>query len=557
MDVLLTTCNAKYIHKNLALRWIYTTCPDQSHVLLKEFTIKDDPISMVKAILDTKAEIICFSCYIWNIELTKELIGLLKEKNPALIIVVGGPEVSYSSYELLSMGVDAISIGEGEQSIWEYVEMCRKKESYAIKGIYTLAHPDQTYRKTDLSWLEQFCDPYFLEMDQKDMGKRYFYLETSRGCPYGCTYCLSSTDRQIRMFSETYIFALLEKIKDSEIKQVKLLDRTFNSDPKRALRIARYMNEYCKKQIFQFEIVAETLSEELLQFFCEEADIKRFRFEIGVQSFNQKTLHSVGRIQNNTRLQEVIARLRQAGCTMHVDLIAGLPYEGMESFQASYDQLFALQASEVQLGILKLLKGTTLRKQKDEFGFTFSLQAPYDIQSTKWLSEQELQLIHQCADATEKFWNSNVLRTTLTLILKKGWYQSAFALFMDLGKEYALLPRPYQPYELFLCVKRLFPDHEEEEIDAILLMEYYANAKQRPKRFTKPYISLDKKKELMMVCLEQGIANQDQLFRYGVIDIGYDGEQVCEQLVLYQQEQTYPKQYVIDRTTKMIKEWKK
>lgn len=381
---LLTTCNAKYIHKNLALRWIYTTCPNKEDVILKEYTIKDDSHRIIEDILSMQVEVVCFSCYIWNIEKTKEIIKELKKRQNDIHIFVGGPEVSFSSFELLEEGVDAICIGEGEESVWEYIQMLETKPR-EIRGIYTKQFPNKEYRKVDLAWLETFEDPYFLSMDTNDMGKRYLYLETSRGCPYGCTYCLSSTDRSVRMFSEDYVIKLLEQISKSDVKQVKFLDRTFNSNPQRALRIARYINEHCKNQIFQFEIVAETLSEDLLQFFCEEADVSRFRFEVGVQSFKEKTLASVGRIQNNARLVEVLHRLKQAGCILHVDLIAGLPYEGMQSFEQSFNTLFSLQAGEVQLGILKLLKGTKLRSQQEEFSFDYHEHAPYDVVSTAWL----------------------------------------------------------------------------------------------------------------------------------------------------------------------------
>lgn len=550
--VLLTTCNAKYIHKNLALRWMYTTCPNPENVILKEYTIKEPLEHMVKEICEMQVDVICFSCYIWNITLTMDMIHAIKERMPSCHIVVGGPEVTYESYDLLQEGVDAICIGEGEQSLWEYITML-DGEPREIYGMYTLAFPNTLYRRTPLSYLEQFPDPYFLAMDTGAMEKRYFYLETSRGCPYGCTYCLSSADRQVRMFSEPYIMNLLEKIAHSDVRQVKLLDRTFNSDPKRALRIARYINEHCKKQIFQFEIVAETLSEELLIFFCEEADTDRFRFEIGVQSFNPETLTSVGRMQNNERLQEVIARLRKANCTMHVDLIAGLPHEGMDSFQTSFDALFALQASEVQLGILKLLKGTQLRAQKDTYAIHFDLQAPYHVVSTSWLNADELIRIHHCADAVEKFWNSGVCRGIIQVMLEKRWYTSAFTLFMELGAEFAKLPRPYQPYALFQCFYPLLKEQPKEVADALLLTYYYPRSKQKPHRFCDGYIDKDKRKEILKFAEEQKIANQDTLYRYGVVDIAYLTS-LGYQLVMYNKEQTYPKQYVMDQNLTEIKE---
>lgn len=552
MKILLTTCNAKYIHKNLALRWIYTTCPRKEDVIVKEYTIKDTVEKMEEDILAMEVDVVCFSCYIWNIQHIRTLIQNLKAKRPNIHIVVGGPEVSYESYELLDEGVDAISIGEGEQSIWEYIAMLESTPK-EIAGMYTKAFPNKTYRKTALSYLEQFENPYFLSFDVKDLEHRYFYFETSRGCPYGCTYCLSSADRQVRMFSEEYIISILEQVASSNIKQIKFLDRTFNSNPQRALRLARYINEHCKKQIFQFEIVAETLSEELLTFFCEEADVSRFRFEIGVQSFNSKTLTSVGRMQDNQRLQDVIARLRKANCTMHVDLIAGLPYEDIRSFQASFDSLFALGASEVQLGILKLLKGTKLRAQREEFKFQFEVHAPYNVTATSWLTQEELEQIHNAADAVEKFWNNGVCHFVIATLLEKKWFDSAFTLFMELGKQYALLPRPYQPYALYQCFYPIIKEHPKEEIDAILLTNYYARSRQRPHRFCEGTIQLQQKKDLLNFCFEQGIANRDILFRYGTIDLAYQGE-FGYQLVLYNKQQTLPKQWFINKELTKIKE---
>ncbi|MGX8834600.1 DUF4080 domain-containing protein [Amedibacillus sp. YH-ame6] len=550
---LLTTCNAKYIHKNLALRWIYTCCPDTSNVTLKEYTIKDQVSRIVDEILNGQYQVVCFSCYIWNIDLTLEIIESLKKRDSKLHIIIGGPEVSYESYDLVDKGVDAISIGEGEQSVWEYVSMLDEDMPYEVRGMYTKAFPNKEYRKTALSYLEQQEDPYFLEMDHMDMGNRYLYLETSRGCPYGCTYCLSSADRDVRMFSLEYVMKLLRKIEKSDVRQVKLLDRTFNADPKRALQIARYMNEHCVHQIFQFEIVAETLSPDLLDFFVNEADKKRFRFEIGVQSFNKKTLSSVGRIQNNERLQEVIAQLRDANCTMHVDLIAGLPFENYDSFHASFDQLFSLQASELQLGILKLLKGTLLRTQREEHAFSFHMQAPYDVTSTYWLTEDEMRRIHTCGEAVEKFWNSGVCRRMIAVILKEGWYDSAFCLFMKLGEEYDKLPRPYQPYALFQCFYEVLKHVDEQVVDALLLTYYYPRFKQKPHRFTKGSVSLEKKKEILRFMIEQGVGDQNTLFRYGVVDIAY--LDTCGfQLVLYNKEQSLPRQWFIDDKLSMIKE---
>lgn len=545
MKVLLTTLNAKYIHKNLALRWLYVSSYCKQDVCIKEYTIKEDIEKIVDELANDEAEVVAFSVYIWNIEPTMQIIKRLKEKTNKHIMI-GGPEVTYDSYHLIDEGVDAISLGEGEIAFWQYIQMLENKESYEIQGIYTKAHPNKTVMKVDLSYNESLENPYFLTFDMKDMKNRYFYFETSRGCPYRCEYCLSSTDNKVRMFSEEYVFSILEKISKSDVKIVKLLDRTFNVHPSRALKIAKYMNECCPNQIFQFEIVAETLSEELLEFFCEEADKKRFRFEIGVQSFQKKTLEAVGRIQNNERLVEVITRLQKANVVMHVDLIAGLPFEGLELFKHSFNSLYELHTDEIQLGILKLLKGTKLKDKQDEYEYTFNHMPPYDILKTKWLSEKELQMINGCAHAVEKYYNNGRCRYVIDHIIDLGLYSDAFSLFLELGKQMEKLQRPYQPHHLFELIKTVLNDQDESIVDGLLNYDYYRIFKQKPKMYLKNKISSEKRKEIYALFIERGIIKEEEVYHYAHIDTIYYQEKIGYQLVLYNNQQTYPKRWFID-----------
>lgn len=555
MKVLLTTLNAKYIHKNLALRWIYQACPYQEDVDVLEFTIKDDLDRVKQKIFAGGYDVVCFSVYIWNIEPIKQVVTALKLERPTLHILVGGPEVSYESYDLIEQGIDAISIGEGEQSVWEYITMLKGGSRYEVAGIYTKEFPNRTYRKVDIAFLETLEDPYFMEMDAIDMEKRYLYIETSRGCPYGCEYCLSSADRQVRMFSEDYVLRLLQKIKESKVRQVKLLDRTFNSNPQRALRIARYMNEECKKQIFQFEIVAETLSEELLDYFANTADKKRFRFEIGVQSFHAETLRAVGRIQNNQRLKEVITRLKDADVIMHVDLIAGLPYEDLPTFRASFDELFSLRAKELQLGILKLLKGTRLKQKEAQYGFQYEQAAPYAVLKTDWLTEEELQMIHDSAEAVEKFWNSGTCRRTIASLLDDGYVESAFTIFEKLGKTLAGLKRPYAPQQFFQLFYQAFPTIDHALLTAMLFTDYYGLYKQRPAHFGNMSVDVQTRQSIQRLALSKGVKKHD-LYHYTFFTYAYHKGSILHQLVIYNASQTLPKRYLVDLTAQQIEEMK-
>ena len=302
------------------------------------------------------------------------------------------------------------------------------------------------------------------------------------------------------------------------------------------------MNEECKNQIFQFEIVAETLSESLLDFFVNEADKKRFRFEVGVQSFNQKTLQAVGRIQNNEKLKAVIKRLLDAGCILHVDLIAGLPYEDIESFKNSFNELFSLHAQELQCGILKLLKGTSLKRKIEEYGYIYENQPPYSIKQTHWLSQDDLIKINQVAYATEKFYNSNKLRRSIDLLLEKGYYDNAFDLFYECGLKLSQYERRYYDHDLVMilrsCVK------EDKTVDAILMSDYMSLHKQKPKKLALHTVSKEEIKYCYNLLIQKKVCHQKECYHYGKVEYYYENE-ICYQVLIYNQEQTYPKRYII------------
>ncbi|MEG0265636.1 MAG: DUF4080 domain-containing protein [Erysipelotrichaceae bacterium] len=551
MKVLLTTLNAKYIHKNLAIRLLYCASPIKESTQICEFVIKDDPYRICESILSYECDVVVFSTYIWNRIPTMSVIHLLKEKNPHVHIIMGGPEVSFDSFSLCDQGVDALSLGEGEISLWNYIEMLSKKGTYEVKGIYTLEYPNKEYQKIDLRFNEQNESPYFLAMDDKDMGNRYLYLETSRGCPYGCSYCLSSTDRKVRLYSTDYIMNTLKQISTSSVKQVKLLDRTFNVDPTRALKMVRYINEHCVNQIFQFEIVAETLSEELLTFIEKEADVNRFRFEIGVQSFYPKTLSAVNRIQNNQRLKEVIERLHKAKAIMHVDLIAGLPYENYLQFKDSFNKLFDLHASELQLGVLKLLKGTKLRKEASLYEFIYEDLPPYTISSTAWLSEVELDRIKASAQAVEKYYNSGKCRYVIDQLIQDKVI-TPFSLFESLGEQLEAMKRPYQLHQLYESFLKIDLKVKREYLDSYLMRNYYAIFKQKPKKIIDP-LDLTIRKKVMKFMEENSEEDALTLYHYGMVERCYLDE-LGYQVVIYNSQHRLPKRYFVNLDINYYKE---
>lgn len=542
MKILLTTCNAKFIHKNLALRWLYTTCPNQDDIILKEFTIKDKVDYIVDNILAMNLNWVCFSCYIWNVEMMKEIVHKIKTQQPNIHILVGGPEVSFESTYLINEGIDAICIGEGEQVVWEYIY---RQDNHMVAGIIDHDNTRAIYQKVDLAWLQKFPNPYFLDFDEENMEHQYLYVETSRGCPFGCTYCLSSTDRKVRFFDEDYIHNILNQIKSSKVKQVKLLDRTFNSQPKRALQFAKIMNEQCTAQIFQFEIVAETFNDELLEYFCTKADSQRFRFEIGVQSFNDETLKAVGRDLHTKRLKLVINRLQDAGFTLHVDLIAALPNEDFNSFKNSFNALFSFNVKELQLGMLKLLKGTKLRNQQQEFEYFMEKEAPYQVLASKWLTAKEIKKLDDCAHAVEKLYNRGICNDSINAILDAKLYDNAFDLFCEISTALLKLKNPYQRKDLFKILQNILINTDDLIVDGLLNMEYYKKSRQRPPRFSNLIVATNVRNKLVKSIVQQGLISEHTAHIYGHLTYGYKCGKSGYLMSVYNKNQDYPKQYFI------------
>lgn len=442
--VVLAALNAKYIHKNLALRWLYVSAPEDFEVSIVEGVIRDDPMRTADRILEKQPDFVGLSVYIFNAEETKRLIRCLLEKSPDLPIIVGGPEVTYDPNPWITLGVAAVVRGEGEVVFWEYLQG-KSIQSIVTKEIYSDA-----IARVDLQTLEAFETPYFLPFDQEDMGKRYLYMETSRGCPYRCAYCLSSLEQGMRFFSISYIETLFNALKTSDVKQVKFLDRTFNVNPKQALGFAQQLRDLPRSISFHVELVGDTLSEALIEFFVNQ-EKGRFRVEIGVQSFKRETLLEVGRFSNLSQLKNVIRRFSEADVHQHTDLIAGLPFEDLASFKDSFNTLFSLNPFEIQVGILKLLHGTRLRENAEDYGYKFDSHSPYALRSSSWMSASDMITVERVAQAVEKTYNSQKLRKTLQKWIT-NYELNAFDLFDDLGKTINSLPRPYSQKEFFAAI---------------------------------------------------------------------------------------------------------
>ncbi len=442
--VVLATLNAKYIHKNLALRWLKVSTPSDFDVSIIEGVIRDDPMKTALRIVEKVPEVVGLSVYIFNAEETKRLIKYILGLLPDVRIILGGPEVTYNPDPWLALGVEAVVCGEGEFVFWDYL---KGKDSQSIA---TKQKQATTIAQVQLELLERFESPYFLEIDQMDMDKRYLYMETSRGCPYDCAYCLSSIETGVRFFSDDYLQETFSKLTDSGVRQVKFLDRTFNVNPLNAMRIAENLVKLPSTIAFHVELVGDTLSDELIDFFISPYGL-RFRVEIGVQSFNRKTLLEVGRFSQIQKLKKVISQFQSAGVHQHTDLIAGLPFEDLESFKQSFNTLFALHPYEIQVGILKLLYGTRLRKDAKNYGYTYLEDAPYTVKSSSWMSEEDMESVEIVAAAIEKTYNSQKIRETLGIWVAQ-YNLNAYDLLHSIGQGIAMLPRPYSQKDFFACL---------------------------------------------------------------------------------------------------------
>ena len=547
MKVLLCAFNAKYIHKALALRWLYVSKPEGVDAEIMEFIIKDDLVKCAEKALAKNPDVISISTYIWSADVIKKWIVILKEMKPELRIFVGGPEVSYEYEQWLKLPIEAVLRGEGEKILWQ---ACLKEEK--IDGYASLNYvSDVSYAKVDLKWLESLKSPYFLDVDVKDSAHRYFYFETSRGCPYRCSYCLSSLDDEVRFFSKEYIEKQLTRLKEVPVKQVKFLDRTFNANPKFSLWIARLIEDLNLDTSFQFEIVADRLNEEMMSFLVHEAKISRYRFEAGVQSFNEKTLKAVGRIQNNPKMKEVLRSLSNLGYIIHADLIAGLPYEGYDSFKDSYNQLFDTQVDEIQLGILKLLKGTKIKEESMGEGFSSDERPPYDIKATPWLSFEEMDKITGAYHATEKLYNSGRFKQSIRTFLQLGLIDNAFDFMVLCGQKMKQLKEPYQLTDLYLMVKEAAG--ESELVECILLNDYMMQFKQRPPKIF-ALQNLPERKQMIQLMVEKHGFDEDMLSHYTSCCAGFYQGRKAVQMLIYNAQHQKPERVWITQELDVIRE---
>jgi anaerobic magnesium-protoporphyrin IX monomethyl ester cyclase len=382
MKVHLTTFNAKYIHTSMALRWLYVVNKDRFDLSFSEYTIKESVSVVADNILEGGYDVVGISVSIWNVKQSRELAKILKEQNPDIIIITGGPEVSYEpQFFINNWDVDYVVSGEGEFVLGQLLDALQKGNNLNIDSVSSKYNISYKTAQADITELIKFPSPYRLEFDNNERRNRITYFETSRGCPYFCQYCLSSLEKGVRYFPGEYIVENLKYLIDSDVKQIKFLDRTFNLNKKHTMTVFDFLIENHRPGLnCQFEIYADLLNDETIEYLNSKVPKNYFRFEIGIQSTHEPTNVAVKRNQNFSLLSSNIEKIMKGDVIdLHLDLIAGLPFETFDRFRKSFNDVFRLRAKEVQLGFLKLLRGTNLRRDALIYGYKFYNEAPYEI----------------------------------------------------------------------------------------------------------------------------------------------------------------------------------
>lgn len=420
MRTVLTCLTAKYIHSALAIRYLKSYCQnDFADIEIREFTINHDVDYIVGEIYRSQPDVLGLSCYIWNIEQSLRVAAVLKQVLPDLIVVLGGPEVSFDACNILANHpyIDYIICGEGELPFYQLLTMLYQGGS--PDDVPSLAYRDNNgqAQQNPLAPLPDLCEipsPYSTsELLTGLEQNKIVYYECSRGCPFRCAYCLSGAADKVRQLPLERVKQDLTKLIAAGVKQVNFVDRTFNFRRDYALEIFRFLARQDCSTTFHFEICADLLDDETVQFLSSIRP-GRFQFEIGVQSTNEVTLMHINR---KNRFTEIARRVRQIGAAMnihqHLDLIAGLPHEDWESLQRSFDQVYELKPDMLQLGFLKLLKGSELREKAKHYGYVFRQYPPYEVLSTPWLSFAELLEVKDIEQMINIFYNSHLFDCSL------------------------------------------------------------------------------------------------------------------------------------------------
>ncbi|TKC18441.1 B12-binding domain-containing radical SAM protein [Robertmurraya kyonggiensis] len=493
MKTICTTLNAKYIHTNIAIRYLKAYAEPEFDVEIVEFTIKDPTMNIVTDLIQRKPTIIGFSCYIWNIEETIKVVKMIKKIDASIQIVIGGPEVTYDVYEWMERvpEFDFIVMGEGEETFKQLLTQLQGENDFTqVKGIaYREDGKIKFTPQGNKIDLRELPSPFRFEEDIPHLSKRVIYVETSRGCPFNCQFCLSSIEVGVRYFDREKIKDDIRYLMKNGAKTIKFVDRTFNISRSYALEMFRFLiDEHVPGTVFQFEITADIMRPEVIEFLNTEAPAGLFRFEIGVQSTNDDTNELVKRRQNFEKLTRTVTMVKEGGkIDQHLDLIAGLPEEDYFSFRKTFNDVFALRPEELQLGFLKMLRGTGLRIRADEHQYIYMDHSPYEILGNNVLSFQDIIKIKQVEDVLEKYWNDHRMDHTIEYLVTEV-FPSPFDFFQEFGAFWENRGWSRIGHQLEDLFKRLYQFlhskdiNDLEVIDGLMKLDYLSKAKYKPRK---------------------------------------------------------------------------
>ncbi|WP_163102150.1 B12-binding domain-containing radical SAM protein [Peribacillus alkalitolerans] len=519
MKIIAATLNAKYIHTSLSIRYLKAYASPEFQVDLAEYTIKDPVMNIVSDLFSKKPDVIGFSCYIWNIEETLKVVGMLKKINPNLTIVLGGPEVTYDVGEWIQKldDVDYIVIGEGELTFKQLLTyLSGHGELKEVSGIAYLKDGKPVIQpQSDKLNLKDIPTPYRFEEDRSELAKRVVYIETSRGCPFSCQFCLSSIEVGVRYFDREKVKADIRYLMDNGAKTIKFVDRTFNISRSYAMEMFQFLiNEHRPGTVFQFEITADIMRPEVIEFLNDNAPAGLFRFEIGVQSTNDPTNELVMRKQNFSKLTRTVTLVKDGGkIDQHLDLIAGLPLEDYNTFKKTFNDVFELRPEELQLGFLKMLRGTGLRLRAGDHGYIYSDHAPYEILGNNVLSFDDIVRIKQVEDVLEKYWNDHRMDHTIEYLTTVG-FPSPFDFFQSFGsfwEEKGWSRIGHQLEDLFRRLYQFLQENGFNQLDTVfdlMKLDYFTNHRYKPR---KPWWNQDMEKQDRSVIYQAILGKPDML----------------------------------------------
>lgn len=489
MKILLVAINAKYIHSNLAVHILRAYAEKKVRrkdldIEIMEYTINQQKDDILRDIYERASDMVCFSCYIWNIDYVKAVVRELGKVCPNTEFWLGGPEVSYDAADVLGQlsEVKGVMRGEGELT---FAELCRGRALKDIAGI-TFRSEDGAVCENEGRMPMDLDEVPFVYQDIGKFDHKIIYYETSRGCPFSCSYCLSSIDKRLRFRSLSLVKQELGVFLEQEVPQVKFVDRTFNCSHDHAMEIWKFIAEHDNGVTnFHFEIAADLLNEEELALISTMRP-GLIQLEIGVQSTNEKTIREIKRTMDFKKVSQVVGTIQDMGNVhQHLDLIAGLPFEDMKSFSASFDDVYALKPHQLQLGFLKVLKGSYMEEKKDAYGLVYKSEPPYEVLYTKWLSYGDVQKLKGIEEMVEVHYNSRQFEHTLSALEKIS--VSPFCMFENLWryyKENALCHIQHKRsarYEIMLGFVRDICG-QTKLFKELLIYDYYLreNAKTRP-----------------------------------------------------------------------------